>query len=298
MNLILGLLVVTLGVFGGFFVAAGFKFEPFGVLMQPAEWMIILGAGIGALIGYAPLSVTKKILKSIPLAIKGSGITKQTYIQLIGLLMAIFNVIRKEGVLGLEKDLTDPANSERFKKYPLISKNHHAMELLVGSLRLFVDGVINAFDLDKLMETEIETHHHEAAVPSNLINKMADALPGIGIVAAVLGIIITMGYLDQPPEIIGHHVAAALVGTFLGILCCYGYFQPIASSVEIANHDTHVLLNAIRAGIVAFASGSPPAVALEFARKAIESDKRPTDEEMEKVQNEARGMGSKSEEEK
>jgi chemotaxis protein MotA len=170
------------------------------------------------------------------------------------------------------------------------------MDLLVGSLRLFVDGVINAFDLDKLMETEIETHHSESGVPTGLIYKMADALPGIGIVAAVLGIIITMQYLDQPPEVIGHHVAAALVGTFLGILLCYGYFQPLASSAEIANHDTHVLLNSIRAGIVAFASGSPPAVALEFARKAIESDKRPSDEDMERIQNEARGLsGGKSE---
>jgi len=286
MNLILGLFIVTAGVLGGFALEGG----PFLVLWQPAEFFIILGAGIGALIGYAPFSVTKKILKSVPLAFKGSGITKQTYIQLIGLLLAIFNVIRKEGVLGLEKDLTDPAASERFARFPLITKNHHAMDLLVGSLRLFVDGVINAFDLDKLMETEIETHHHEVSVSPSLVNKMADALPGIGIVAAVLGIIITMGYLDQPPEVIGHHVAAALVGTFLGILCCYGYFQPLASSIEIANHETHVLLNAIRAGIVAFASGSPPAVALEFARKAIESDKRPTDADMERIQNEARGL--------
>ena len=287
MNLILSILIVTGGVFGGFLMEGG----PILVLYQPAEFAIILGAGIGALVGYAPFPITKKIIKSIPLALKGSGINKETYLQLIGLLLTIFNVIRKEGVLGLEKDLTAPASSERFRKYPLISNNHHAMDLLVGSLRLFVDGVINAFDLDKLMETEIETHHHESAVPSGLIYKMADALPGIGIVAAVLGIIITMQYLDQPPEVIGHHVAAALVGTFLGILLCYGYFQPIASSAEMVNHDTHVLLNSIRAGIVAFASGSPPAVALEFARKAIESDKRPTDEDMERIQNEARGLG-------
>lgn len=285
MNLILGIIVVTAGVFGGFAMANG----PFAVLLQPSEYVVILGAGIGALIGYAPLSITKKILKAIPQAFKGSGVTKVTYYQLMGLLLTIFNVIRKEGVLGIEKDLADPHNSERFNKYPAIAHNHHAMELLVGSLRLFVDGVVNAFDLDKLMETEIDTHHHEVALLPQLINKMADALPGIGIVAAVLGIIITMQYLDGPPSEIGHHVAAALVGTLLGILMCYGYFQPIASSVEMVNHDNHVLLNAIRAGVVSFAGGSPPAVALEFARKSIESDKRPSEQEMEEIQQAARG---------
>ena len=206
----------------------------------------------------------------------------------MGLLLSIFNVIRKEGVLGIEKDLADPHNSERFNRYPAISHNHHAMDLLVGSLRLFVDGVVNAFDLDKLMETEIDTHHNEAAVAPALINKASDAMPGIGIVAAVLGIIITMQHIDGPPSEIGHHVAAALVGTFLGILLSYGYMQPIASAMERMNHDHHVLLNTIRAGVVSFAGGAPPAVALEFARKSIDSDKRPTNEEMETIQQEAR----------
>ncbi|MDR2337969.1 MAG: flagellar motor stator protein MotA [Deltaproteobacteria bacterium] len=288
MNLILSFIVVTLSVFGGFAWASG-GFTNFPVLLQPSEYLVILGAGIGALIGYAPLSVTKRIIKSVPLAFKGSGITKETYLQLMGLLLSIFNVIRKEGVLGLEKDLNDPHTSERFNKFPLIAKNHHAMELLISALKLFVDGVINAFDLDKLMETEIDTHNHESAVSPTLMGKMADALPGLGIVAAVLGIIITMGALGGDVAEIGHHVAAALVGTFLGILCCYGYFQPLASSIEMAQHDNHVLLNAIRAGLVAFVSGSPPAVALEFARKSIESDKRPNDIEMEKIQQDARG---------
>ena len=284
MNIILSIIIVSCGVFGGFAMAHG----PFHVLVQPSEFIVILGAGIGALVGYAPLSVTKKIIKSIPKVFKGSGIDKATYYQLMGLLLTIFNVIRKEGVLGVEKDLADPHNSERFNKYPAIAQNHHAMDLLVSSLRLFVDGVVNAFDLDKLMETEIETHQNECAVIPTLINRMSDALPGIGIVAAVLGIIITMQFLDSPPTVIGHHVAAALVGTFLGILLCYGYFQPIASSIEMINHDTHVLLNAIRAGVVSFAGGAPPAVALEFARKSIESDKRPSEKEIEEIQQAAR----------
>lgn len=287
MNSIISLIVVTCSVLGGFGMAHG----PFEVLIQPSEFLTIGGAAFGALIGYAPFSVFKKIVKAIPTVFKGSGITKATYIQLMGLLLTIFNVIRKEGVLGIEKDLSDPHSSERFNKYPLIAHNHHAMDLLVGSLRLFVDGVVNAFDLDKLMETEIDTHHKEVANIPALLNKTADALPGLGIVAAVLGIIITMQYLDGPPSEIGHHVAAALVGTFLGILMSYGYIQPIASSVEMINHDTHVLLSAIRAGVVSFAGGAPPAVALEFARKTIDSDLRPTSEQMEEINQAVRKGG-------
>lgn len=287
MSGIISLIVVSVSIFGGFAMAKG----PFHVLVQPAEYVVIGGACFGALIGYAPLPVFIRIMKSIPLVFKGSGIDRNTYHELMGLLLTIFNVIRKEGVLGIEKDLADPHASERFNKYPAIAHNHHAMELLVGSLRLFVDGVVNAFDLDKLMETEIETHHKEVAVIPALLNKAADALPGLGIVAAVLGIIITMQHMDGPPSEIGHHVAAALVGTFLGILLSYGYLQPIASSVDMVNHETHVMLNAIRAAVVSFAGGSPPAVALEFARKSIESDVRPTAEEMDEIQQLARKGG-------
>jgi chemotaxis protein MotA len=284
MSSIISLIVVTAAVFGGFAMAHG----PFEVLWQPSEYVVIGGAALGALIGYAPMHTFKKVLKTIPGVFKGSGINKTTYYELMGLLLTIFNVIRKEGVLGIEKDLADPHNSPRFQKFPAISHNHHAMDLLVGSLRLFVDGVVNAFDLDKLMEIEIDTHHKEEAVIPALINKCSDALPGLGIVAAVLGIIITMQHIDGPPSEIGHHVAAALVGTFLGILLSYGYMQPIAAAVEAINHENHILLSAIRSGVVSFAGGAPPAVALEFARKSIESGMRPTNEEMDEIQQAAR----------
>lgn len=284
MNFIVSFIVVTASVFGGYAMAHG----PFAVLMQPSEFVVIGGAALGALIGYAPFPVFVKILKSIPKVTKGSGINKETYIQLMGLLLTIFNVIRKEGVLGIEKDLADPHASERFNKFPKIAHDHHAMDLLVGSLRLFVDGVVNAFDLDKLMETEIDTHHKEVAVIPALLNKVGDAMPGLGIVAAVLGIIITMQHIDGPPSEIGHHVAAALVGTFLGILLSYGYIQPLASSVDMMHHEQHILLNAIRSAVVSFAGGAPPAVALEFARKSIEGDVRPTAEEMEEINQAAR----------
>ncbi len=284
MNSIVGFIVVTAAVFGGFAMAHG----PFEVLYQPSEYVVIGGAALGAMIGSVPIPIFIRVLKTVPTVMKGSGIDKTTYYQLMGLLLTIFTVIRKEGVLGVEKDLADPHHSERFNRFPAIAHNHHAMDLLVGSLRLFVDGVVNAFDLDKLMETEIDTHHHEAAVAPTLITKISDACPGIGIVAAVLGIIITMQHIDGPPSEIGHHVAAALVGTFLGILLSYGYMQPIAASMERMNHETHVLLNSIRAGVVSFAGGAPPAVALEFARKSIESDMRPTNAEMDAIQQEVR----------
>lgn len=284
MNAIISIIVVTGSVLGGFAMAHG----PFHVLVQPSEYVVICGAAMGALVGSAPLPVVMRVFKELPRVFKGSGIDRATYYQLMGLLLTIFTVIRKEGVLGIEKDLADPHHSERFNKFPAIAHNHHAMDLLVGSLRLFVDGVVNAFDLDKLMETEIETHHHEVAVYPALIAKIGDALPGIGIVAAVLGIIITMQHIDGPPSEIGHHVAAALVGTFLGILLSYGYLQPMSACLDRLNHETHVMLNAIRAGVVSFAGGAPPAVALEFARKSIESDLRPTAEEMEQLQQEMR----------
>lgn len=280
MGTILGLIIVTASVLGGYAIAHG----PFAVLYQPSEYIVIGGAALGALIGSGPFSQTKKVVKTFPIAFKGSGIDKKTYLDLMGLLLTIFNVIRKEGVLGIEKDLSDPHHSERFNKFPLIAKNHHAMDLIVGSLRLFVDGVVNAFDLDKLMETEIDTHHAEVARIPAAMSRVSDALPGLGIVAAVLGIIITMQHLDGPPSEIGHHVAAALVGTFIGLLLSYGYMQPIIATIEGINHDNHVLMSAIRAGIVAFAGGSPPAVAIEFARKAIESDMRPTNEEVDQLQ--------------
>ena len=284
MNSIVGIIVVTVAVLGGFGMAHG----PFEVLYQPSEYVVIVGAALGAMIGSVPIPVFFRVLKSVPATFKGSGIDKATYLQLMGLLLTLFTVIRKEGVLGVEKDLADPHHSDRFNKFPKIASNHHAMDLLVGSLRLFVDGVVNAFDLDKLMETEIDTHHHEVAIVPGLILKIGDALPGIGIVAAVLGIIITMQHLDGPPSEIGHHVAAALVGTFLGILLSYGYMQPIAASLERLNHENHVLFNCIRAALVSFAGGAPPAVALEFARKSVETDCRPSNEEMDQIQQEVR----------
>jgi chemotaxis protein MotA len=195
----------------------------------------------------------------------------------------LFDVMRKEGALGVEGDLSNPHESARFNKYPKASHDHHLMDTFTSALRLFVDGVVNAFDLERMLDTEIETHHEEALLVPSALSKLADAFPALGIVAAVLGIIITMSHLDGPPSEIGAHVGAALVGTMLGILLSYGYMAPIAAKTEHVVREQTAILNTVKVALVAFAGGSPPAVALEFARKTIPSIFRPTAEEMEEI---------------
>lgn len=261
---------------------------PLIVLFQPFELVVIVGAGVGALVIGNPGWVLKGLFPAILGAVKGSGIDKNVYRDLLGLMASIFDTMRKEGVLGIEGDLSNPHESARFKKYPKASHNHHIMETLTGALRLFVDGVVNAFDLERLLDTEIETHHEEALTYPSVVNKMADAFPGLGIVAAVLGIIITMQFLDGPPQVIGHHVAAALVGTMLGILLCYGIVGPIAAKMDSVVKENTSILKCVQAGLVSFAGGAPPQVALEFARKTIPSVMRPTAEELEEILKEAK----------
>ncbi len=277
MGVIVGYLGVIACVLIGFIGPGG----PLPILFQPFELIVIGGSGVFTLITSNPGPVLKNLIPAILHAVKGTGISKETYSDLLGLMANIFDTMRKEGVLGIEEDISDPHNSPRFQKYPKASNDHHLMETFIGALRLFVDGVVNAFDLERLLDTEIETHHSEDLKYSAIVNKLADALPALGIVAAVLGIIITMQFLDSPPSVIGHHVAAALVGTMLGILLSYGFAAPLACKMESDVEDMSQLLKTVQAGLVSFAGGSPPAVALEFARKSIPSKYRPTAEELE-----------------
>jgi chemotaxis protein MotA len=284
MGVIVGILGVTACVLIGYIGPGG----PIAVLFQPFELIVIVGSGIMSLFISTPGPVLKALIPAIMGAVKGSGVDKKKYSDLLGLMASIFDVMRREGVLGIEGDLSNPHESARFNKYPKASHDHHLMETFTSALRLFVDGVVNAFDLERLLDTEIETHHEEALLPPGVIAKLADSFPGLGIVAAVLGIIITMQYLDGPPSEIGHHVAAALVGTMLGILFSYGYVGPLASKIESVVRDNTSLLNCVKAGLVSFAGGSPPQVALEFARKTIPSVFRPTAEELEEILKEAK----------
>lgn len=279
MGFIIGVIGVTASVLGGFVLAGG----PLPVLWQPNELIVIGGAAAFSLIVGNPGYVIKNLSPNIVAAIKGSGVDKDMYKDILGLMASIFDTMRKEGVLGIEGDLNDPHASPRFNKYPKALHDHHLMETFTGALRLFVDGVVNAFDLERLLDTEIETHHEEALIFPTIVNKMGDAFPGLGIVAAVLGIIITMQHLDGPPSEIGHHVAAALVGTMLGILFCYGYIGPLASKMDSVVRDKTATMKCIQAGLVSFAGGAPPQVALEFARKTIPSVFRPTSEELEEI---------------
>lgn len=284
MGVILGLIGVTACVIIGFVGPGG----PLAVLVQPFELVVIGGSAIFTVIIGNPGSVIKGLIPAIIGGIKGSGISKSSYSDLLGLMASIFDTMRKEGVLGIEGDLSNPHESARFKKYPKASSDHHLMETFTGALRLFIDGVVNAFDLERLLDTEIETHHEEALIYPGAVAKMADGFPALGIVAAVLGIIITMQHLDGPPQEIGHHVAAALVGTMLGILLSYGYVGPVGTKMEHVAREKTQILKCVQAGLVSFAGGAPPQVALEFARKTIPSDKRPTTEELEEILKEAK----------
>lgn len=279
MGVIFGIIGVLVCVIVGFIGPGG----NLGVLIQPFEFLVIGGSAICTAFISNPGPVTKAIVPSIIGSIKGSGIDGQVYKDLLGLMASIFDVMRREGVLGIEGDLSNPHDSARFNKYPKASHNHHLMETLCGALRLFVDGVVNAFDLERLLDTEIETHHEEALRPGQAVARIADAFPALGIVAAVLGIIITMNHLDGPPQEIGHHVAAALVGTMLGILLSYGMVGPVGTKMEaVANEQTNIL-KTVQAGLVSFAGGAPPPVALEFARKTIPSVYRPSAADLEEI---------------
>lgn len=285
MGLIIGILGVTGCVIGGFAMAGG----PIPVLWQPSEVVVIGGGAVFSIVIANPGNVLKSLVPGILGALKGSGIDKQAYLELLGLMASIFDTMRKEGVLGIEQDLANPHDSPRFNKFPKIAHNHHVMETLTGALRLFVDGVVNAFDLERLLDTEIETHHEEALLGPSAMNKLADSFPALGIVAAVLGIIITMQHLDGPPSEIGHHVAAALVGTMLGILLSYGYVAPVAQKMDHVAREQTAILKTVQAGLVSFAGGAPPAVALEFARKTIAGAFRPTTEELEELVKNSKG---------
>jgi chemotaxis protein MotA len=259
------------------------------VLIQPFEYITIGGCGICTLFVANPPWVNKAIIPGIMGTLKGSGVSKDKYKQMLGLMASIFDTMRKEGVLGIEGDLNNPHESARFNKFPLASHDHHLMETFTGALRLFVDGVVNAFDLERLLDTELETHHEEALITPTAVNKLADAFPALGIVAAVLGIIVTMSHLDGPPSEIGAHVAAALVGTMLGIALCYGFVGPLATRMESIVNEQGGLLKCVKAGLVSFAGGAPPQVALEFARKSIPPIYRPSGQELEVIIKEAKG---------
>lgn len=272
MLFIIGLVIV----FGG--VATGYAMHHgnFGVLWQPNEIVIIFGAAIGAMVIANPGHVLKGVGAGVKGLLKGSPYKKAHYVECLLFLFHICKVMKTKGMLEVEGALDNPEESELFTKYPKFMSNHHAVELFCDYMRLVTMGMDNHYQIEDLMDKEIEIHHHELEAASAAVNGMADGMPALGIVAAVLGVIQTMGSIAEPPEILGGLIGAALVGTFLGVLFSYGVFAPMASSIgKNATAETE-FLNVIKVAVISHIQGNAPVVTVEFARKVVPGHLRPS----------------------
>lgn len=276
---IIGIVLVIAAIAGGYLMEHGQLL----VLVQPAELIIILGASIGTILIANPTATIKKLLGGIGGVFGSDTRDKTFYLENLKMLYDLFTYARKNGLPKLEADMDAPDKSTVFSKYPKFLKDHHAVHFLCDTLRMFISGGIEPFELDQLMELDMEVHHQEAHDPITALSSTADALPGLGIVAAVLGVVITMGALGGPPEEIGKKVAAALVGTFLGILMCYGFFGPMASRMSRNIDSESRYYNVLRVGILAFCKGSAPIMAVEFARRGVPARVRPPFQELENL---------------
>jgi chemotaxis protein MotA len=265
-------------------IAAGYLMEHGNimVLLQPAELIIIAGAAAGTVLVANPLHIIKKIAAGIVGVFSGSKFGKQTYIDALKMMYDLLNKARKDGLMALENDVEEPEKSAVFSKNATFMKNHHVQDFVCDSLRMAITGV-DAFDLDQMLDLDLEVQHHDASQPTVALTTVADSLPGLGIVAAVLGVVITMGALGGPPEEIGKKVAAALVGTFLGILLCYGLVGPLAANMSKAAEEEHAFLYVMRVLMVSFLKGTAPIMAVEVARRAVPGHVRPSFKELEQA---------------
>jgi chemotaxis protein MotA len=279
MMTIVGVLIVIGSVIGGFLEAGG----NLSVLVQPAEMIIIVGASIGSLIIASPGKVLKLILRDFKKIFSSDNTSKDAYTEVLLLLNQLFWKIRKDGLLAIEEDIETPSQSEVFKRYKSIVSNKHTLEFICDNFRVILTTNMPAHELDSLLEIDMEAHHHEKMIPSLSIARVADALPGLGIVAAVLGVVLTMGKINEPPAVLGASIGGALVGTFIGVLACYGFVSPMATNLEHKATEKGVFYNVIRTSLVAFVGGAAPQVAVESGRRAIPSDGRPSFAELEKA---------------
>jgi chemotaxis protein MotA len=279
MIVVIGGIVVIAAVVGGFTMAGGHVHS----LIHPSEIVTIGGAALGALIVMSPKRVLIDLFKGMLQAVKGSPYGKKAYTEMFGALYEMFRMAYREGMLVLEPHLTDPHQSKIFGAYPSLTKDHHALELICDSLKMVVDGTVKPEQMPQLFAAELRAIEEEHHGPLNVLSKTADGLPGFGIVAAVLGIVITMGAIDGPAEEIGHKVGAALVGTFLGILLSYGFFAPLAVKMEFVGAAEMTYYRAITEAITAFVDNVPPKVAIERARRGLGREVRPTSEELDEV---------------
>ena len=277
MTVIVGYIIILGAVIGGFALAGGHL----GSLVQPVELVIIFGAASGAFVIANPPKALKLVLKALPTVFKGSKYSKAMYLDLLALLYEILAKVRKEGLMSIEADVESPDQSPIFGKFPSIVSDHHVVEFMTDYLRMMVGGNLNAFEIENLMDNEIETHHHEAEIPIQAMNRMADGMPAFGIVAAVMGVVHTMESVGIPPAELGKLIAAALVGTFQGILISYGFVAPIATLLEAKAAEDSKQYQCIKVVLLASMSGYAPQVAIEFGRKVLFSSERPTFAELE-----------------
>ena len=274
-----GILVVFACVIAGDLMEKG----KIGVLLQPAELLIIGGAAIGTVLTANPVRILKKMVEGLLDVIKGSPFHKRRYLETLKMMFDLLAKSRKDGAIAIEADIEEPDKSPILSRYPTFLKDRHARDFVCDTMRMAITGGVSAFDVDQMMELDMEVHHTSATQPSQALTSMADALPGLGIVAAVLGVVVTMGSLGGPPEEIGHKVAAALVGTFLGILLCYGLVGPLASNMSKVVDDEQGYYHVLRVMMLAFIKGTSPILAVEMGRRAIPEHARPSFIEVEKA---------------
>ena len=274
---LIGIVVVLGSVIGGFLMEKG----KLPVLVQPSEFVTIAGAALGTILIANPMHVLKGILSGLLWVLKGSPAPKSRYMDSLKMLFEVFTKARKDGLVAIEGDIEDPGSSQIFSKYPKFLSDHHGTAFVCDTMRMAVTGGIKPFDVEQMMELDLEVHHHSAMAPVQALTSVADALPGLGIVAAVLGIVVTMGALGGPPAEIGHKVAAALVGTFLGILLCYGVLGPLAANMGKGVEAEHAYYGVLRTTLMAFIKGTAPIMAVEIGRRAIPQDVRPGFSELE-----------------
>ena len=285
MLVIIGYVIVCASVFGGFIMAGGHA----AVLFQPIELLMIGGAAVGAFFVGNNNKAIKATMKALPTVFKGSQYTKEMYMELMSLLFDVLSKVRKEGLMSIEGDIEAPEASPLFSKYPLVLADHHIVEFMADYLRLMVSGNMDAFQIENLMDNEIETHHHEGALPAHVIAKLGDGLPAFGIVAAVMGVVHTMESVGIPPAELGILIAKALVGTFLGILLAYGFVGPLASLLEQKLEESSKMFQCVKVTLLASLNGYAPALAVEFGRKVPYSTERPSFAELEEHIKKAKG---------
>ncbi|MCC7404366.1 MAG: flagellar motor stator protein MotA [Bdellovibrionales bacterium] len=279
-----GALVVIVCVFGGFLAAGGHLH----VVWQPFEVVIIFGAALGGFLIANPIGTVKMAINKSIHAMLGKGPSKKDYLELLQLMFQLFQIFRKDGPQAVEKHIEEPNSSEIFKAYPGFLKNHHAVDFLCDTMKITLSADLTQYDVDDLLDQDIKVAHTEEHAAAHAVQSVADALPGLGIVAAVLGIVHTMDYLDQGVQTIGNLVAAALVGTFLGVLFCYGFFGPIATKMGNDIEAEGRYLSVIKAALVALQRGAPPLVCVEFARRSVFPAERPSFDEMDTATKEAK----------